>query len=261
MIMASTIVGYFEDYDEARRAAQDLIESGFEGETQLVGQQADGMHLTQNSQPESWWDRVKVALGIEDERELTTYREATQRGGTLVTVRVADEQTKRAADILERHHPVDLDQRAESWQTDTKATLTGVGAVQPGARENAASEVSVPIAEEQLTVGTRAVQRGALRIHTRVAERPVEEVVTLREEHAHVERRPVDRAPQAGEAAFQERTIEVKELGEEAVVSKQARVVEEVSVSKEQKARTETVRDTVRKTEVEVDRDDTVRRR
>jgi len=54
-------------------------------------------------------------------------------------------------------------------------------------------------------------------------------------------------------AAAQERTVEVTETAEEPVVRKQARVVEEVVVGKEQEERTETVRDTVRRTEVEVE--------
>ena len=61
------------------------------------------------------------------------------------------------------------------------------------------------------------------------------------------------RAGAVGGDAFKERTIEVEERGEEAVVSKEARVVEEVVVRKEADQRTETVSDTVRKTEVDVE--------
>ncbi len=70
-----------------------------------------------------------------------------------------------------------------------------------------------------------------------------------------VERRPVDRELAPGEAAFQERTIEAVERGEEAVVSKTARVTEEIGIRKEVERETETVRDTVRKQEVEVEDD------
>jgi uncharacterized protein (TIGR02271 family) len=259
--MASTIVAYFDDLSEARSAEQDLISSGFRDETKLVSQSVDGMHLGEPAQNENWWDRVKAAFGVDDERELGHYQEATRRGGTLVTVRVPDEQTNKVADILERHNPIDLDQKVESWQSDGKTTLTGVGAGSAAARGVVETEASIPLAEEELRVGKRAVQRGALRIHTYVTERPVQEQVSLREEQAFIDRRPVDRAAGVGEAAFQERTIEVEERGEEAVVSKQARVVEEVSVGKTATDRTETVRDTVRKTEVEVDRDTVPRKR
>jgi len=58
--------------------------------------------------------------------------------------------------------------------------------------------------------------------------------------------------PTDGEA-FKEQTITVTEMGEEAVISKQARVVEEVVLRKEAKEHTETIRDTVRRTDVQVD--------
>jgi uncharacterized protein (TIGR02271 family) len=78
--------------------------------------------------------------------------------------------------------------------------------------------------------------------------------VRLRDEAVHVERRPVDRpATEADFAAAKERTVEVAETDEEPVVRKQARVVEEVVVSKDVEEHTETIRDTVRRTEVEVE--------
>jgi uncharacterized protein (TIGR02271 family) len=107
--------------------------------------------------------------------------------------------------------------------------------------------------QEELQVGKRAVQQGGVRIHNRVTERPVEEKVNLREEHVNVERRPVDRPATSADKAFQERTIEARETTEQPVVNKQARVVEEVTLNKDVQQRTETVRDTVRRTDVEVE--------
>ncbi|WP_457094448.1 YsnF/AvaK domain-containing protein [Microvirga sp. P5_D2] len=120
----------------------------------------------------------------------------------------------------------------------------------------------IPIAEEELHVGKREVAHGRVRIQSRVIERPVQEQVTLREERIDVERRPVSgeyREGALGSDPFQERTIEVEERGEEAVVSKEARVVEEVVVRKDVEQRTETISDTVRKTEVDVEDERNVR--
>jgi uncharacterized protein (TIGR02271 family) len=120
----------------------------------------------------------------------------------------------------------------------------------------------IPIAEEELHVGKREVGHGRVRIQSRVVERPVQEQVTLREERVDVERRPVSGEYREGALSgdpFQERTIEVEERGEEAVVSKEARVVEEVVVRKDVEQRTETVSDTVRKTEVDVEDERNVR--
>ncbi len=122
-------------------------------------------------------------------------------------------------------------------------------------------EVS-PVVEEELNVGKREASRGRVRIQSRVVERPVEEQVNLREERVHVERRPVSGTAQAGSLgsdAFQERTIEVEERGQEAVVSKEARVTEELVIRKDVEERTETVSDTVRRTEVEVDDERSIR--
>ncbi|GEO14757.1 hypothetical protein MAE02_24530 [Microvirga aerophila] len=115
----------------------------------------------------------------------------------------------------------------------------------------------IPVVEEELHVGKRDVSRGKVRIHSHIVERPVHEQVELREERVHVERRPVSGSMQAGtadrDALFQERTIEMEERSEEAVVSKEARVKEELVIRKDVDQRAETISDTVRSTEVEVD--------
>jgi uncharacterized protein (TIGR02271 family) len=138
----------------------------------------------------------------------------------------------------------------------SESNLTGEDRTQLRGSDTGRDEV-IPVAEEELHVGKREVSRGRVRIRSHVTERPVQEQVTLAEERVQVERRPVEGSARAGAMSddnlFRERTIEVEERGEEAVVSKEARVVEEVLVRKEADQRTETVSDTVRKTEVEVE--------
>jgi uncharacterized protein (TIGR02271 family) len=115
-------------------------------------------------------------------------------------------------------------------------------------------DVRIPIVHDEIHVETRRVERGGVRIYSRVTEQPVEQEVHLRDERVAVERRPVDRpATERDLAAFKEGTIEVAETHEEAVVNKQARVVEEVVIDKDVREHTETVRDTVRHTEVDVE--------
>jgi uncharacterized protein (TIGR02271 family) len=115
-------------------------------------------------------------------------------------------------------------------------------------------EERIRLAEEQLRIGKRVDQGGRVRVRSYVVETPVEEQVTLRDEHVSVQRRTVDRAPTAAdEVLFAERTIEATESDEKAVVSKTAHVTGEVVVSKTAEERVETVRDTVRRTEVEVE--------
>jgi uncharacterized protein (TIGR02271 family) len=136
---------------------------------------------------------------------------------------------------------------ARPFTAETRAERTT--ATTPGTETEA-----IPVVEEDIRVGKRAVERGGVRVRSYVLERPVEQDVTLREERVEVERRPVDRPVGTVPAdAFRERSIEVTATGEEAVVQKDARVIEEVVVRKQAEERTETVRDTVRKTEVEVE--------
>lgn len=116
-------------------------------------------------------------------------------------------------------------------------------------------KAAIPVVKEDIQVGKREVQSsGGVRVESTVKERPVSEQINLREEHVNVERRPVDRPASAADLnAFQQGTIEVTERKEVPVVSKEARVVEEVRVGKEATTRTETVRDTVRETDVKVE--------
>ena len=110
----------------------------------------------------------------------------------------------------------------------------------------------IPLAEEQLEVGKRTIDHGTTRVRRYVVEKPVEREVNLHGEKVTIERRrPTDtHAPGAG--AFEERTVEVHETEEVPVTEKKARVAEEVVVHKEETDRTETVRDKVRREEVEV---------
>ncbi|WP_262269116.1 YsnF/AvaK domain-containing protein [Microvirga yunnanensis] len=212
-----------------------------------------------------------VDAGV-DENDAHAYAEGVRRGGALVTVRASDTEVDRIVDILDDEGTVDFDERENTWRSEgwtgagaTTASTTATGAT--GLTDRASSTARdtdevIPVAEEELHVGKREVNRGRVRLHSRVIERPVQEQVTLREERVAVERRPVSGSTQAGAISgdpFQERTIEVEERGEEAVVSKEARVVEEVVVRKEADQRTETISDTVRKTEVDVEDDRNIR--
>ena len=144
----------------------------------------------------------------------------------------------------------------EDGESDSYEALTGTAGAKHVAgltREAAEGETVLPIIEEQFKVGKRSVDTGGARIRTTIEEVPVEETVSLREENVTVERRPVNRPVENAPAAFEEGTIEVTEMAEVPVVSKEARVVEEVVVSKDVTEHQETVRDTVRRTDVDVD--------
>ncbi len=195
--------------------------------------------------------------------DTTTYARSVESGATVVTVQVPEQHITRVSDILERHDPIDFDERAASYgttettttrSTTTPAMATGATtarAAMPTAMENDSGMIQ--LAEEQLTVGKRVVNRGTTRVRRYVVETPVEEQVSLHSETVHVDRRPVTDGRPVTAGDFTDQVIEMAETGEEAVVGKTARVVEEISLHKEGVDRTETVRDTVRRQEVEVE--------
>lgn len=120
--------------------------------------------------------------------------------------------------------------------------------------DNDLTDKTIPVIEENIEVGKKTVQTGGVRVRSRIVEKPVEEELRLRTERVYVERNPVDRpASDSDFTSFKEGEVEVTEHAEVPVVNKEARVVEEVSLGKDVDERTETVRDTVRKTEVDID--------
>lgn len=179
------------------------------------------------------------------------YAEGLNRGHVLLTANVDETQTDEAIRVLEGSHAIDFDKAQSDWKSAGWTAPTV--ATPPNVAAGGADE-AIPIVEERLVVGKREVDRGGVRVRSYVVETPVSEQVSLREENVSIERRPVDRALTGAEDAFRDRSIEMTETSEEAVVGKQAYVKEELTIKKDVSQRTEEVNDTVRHTEVEVER-------
>ena len=259
--MVGTLVGVFDDHDDAEQARERLASAGFGRDAIQITPERSSSGSSE-AVPAGRSERAgglrgffASLFGSNDDETHGHYSEAVRRGSMVLTVNVQDEsQIERATEILEDCGAIDVDERVEHWKA---AGYTGDDEqAKPLARDEiAADRQTLEVMQEELKVGKRAVQRGAVRVHRRVTETPVEEQVTLNQEHTVVERRPVDRPATAADlAAFKEGEIEIRESSEEPVVSKTARVVEEVSIGKEATQRTETVSDTVRRTDVDVER-------
>ena len=164
-----------------------------------------------------------------------------------------ESEVARATNVMDKMGGVDVEERAEAWRAQG---WTGFNADAEYDDQDAAfARQSVPVVQEDLQVGKRTVNVGGLRVIKRMSEKPVSEIVKLREEHATIERRPVDRvATEADFTNFKEGTFEVRETAEEAVIAKTARVVEEVVVGKTTTERSETVSDSLRRTDVSVEK-------
>jgi uncharacterized protein (TIGR02271 family) len=249
--MAQTVVGLFNSAVEAQEAVQKLMSAGFvSSNVDVAAQDAqNAQHLSATTDSDNnaedgisrFFDNL---FGTDDNDSARAYTATTRSGRSVVTVHAASaDEAERARDILDDNGAIDVHEQAASQ---------GYGATaQTG---TAQTDQALPIIEENLQVGKRVEQTGGARIRSRIIERPVEEHVRLREEHINIQRREVNRpATEADFAAFQEGEISITEQAERAVVAKEARVVGEVSIGKEVTEHDETVRETVRRTDVEVE--------
>jgi uncharacterized protein (TIGR02271 family) len=146
-----------------------------------------------------------------------------------------------------------------AYDTTTATTDTLIGTETDrlaAARVATDDEIRIPVMEEELTATVRPQEAGAVRIEKDVVSEQRTLDVPVTEERVRVERRVVDRPVTAADAdAFEETVIEVPLRTETVDLQKQARVAEEVVISKEAEQRTEQVSGTVRREEVFVDED------
>ncbi len=262
--MTQTVIGYFDTPDAAQAAEEKLARRGIdESALHLAAEDTAYTGSTVPQRPARHGTSgirqfFAELFGTDNDEDAGHYSEAVRRGGVVLAVDVPEgTPIEEVREALEEAGAVDIDERVEQWRQQ------GYSGYNPEAQPYSADEVArerktvLPVIEESIEVGKREVARGTVRVYTRTVEEPFSESVTLREERATIERRPVDRPASANEIeALGEKSVEVREMAEKAVVNKTARVVEEVEVGKEVTERTETIDDTLRHTEVEIDRGD-----
>ena len=248
--MSKTVVGLFNSKSEAEQVKQTLVSSGYEtGKVSIVASGDTG-----STEGEGIGQKISSffsSLTGGDEHAHNHYATGVNSGGALLTVTAADEDANAVAALLKQHGARDIDGGYQSAANQGTPVYGGTANI--NATNNLTDQTAIPIVEEQLVVGKREVDRGGVRIYSHVVERPVEADVTLRDESINVERRFVDRPATAADFTSGTGTFEMRASGEEAVVGKSSRVVEEVLIGKESSQRTENIQDTVRRTEVDVE--------
>ncbi len=298
--MQHTLVAVFDNRSDAQNAMDELLASGFTRDNvyvssaDLTGQDTTmtGTTTTGAVHEEGVGASIKHffanLFGSDEDEHVTRYSTAVTGGQHVLTLTTTSEpEVERAADVIERFGPVDIDERHDlsgnaaslgtsAYQPQSSSTLQA-GSMQSGTQagnlsgslsdstlrsdslqrdtavDQTTGKAAIPVVQEEVRVGKRQVERGGVRVFSRMVETPVNESVSLREEHVSVERRPVDQPINPADvAALKDQTIELRETAEEAVVQKSARVVEEVVVGKEVSQRQQQIQDTVRHTEVEV---------
>lgn len=273
--MAHTVIGIFDNASEAQQAVDQLVSQGFSRSnidlsagTSPTATGSDALipdrHVNSSgTRTEEIVDDTKdVGSGIggffsslfgsDDEEETRKYSTVGNRGSIVTVHADTDALAEQAADILDEAGAVDVNERAAEYGYVSTAPTALIDTTTPVTETG--SEQSIKVIEENLEVGKRTVETGGVRLRSRIVAKPVEESIRLREERVTVSRTPVNRAATAADLnAFQEGEISLTEHAEVPVVSKTANVVEEISVGKAVTEREEVIRDTVRKTEVDVE--------
>jgi uncharacterized protein (TIGR02271 family) len=270
------IVAVFDTASAAQGAREQLVQMGIPNErTSVLDQDSSSERTVQTPHAKgTFWTHVKEMFMPHEDRH--TYEESVRRGGYMLVTNVDDAAADQVIACLERAGAIDLDQRESRWRSEgwSPAAKPSVapdvaGTASPAVRADGARTAaladdveseSIPVVEERLRIGKREVNRGSVRVRSYIVEEPVHEEVRLREERVNVERRPVAdsvRPVVKGNPAdlLQERTIEVTETAEQAVVGKETRVTEQVVVSKTAAEHVEAVDDTVRRTKVDIEDD------
>ena len=227
--MSTTIIAMYDNADKAEKAVNEIVRAGVSRDAVDVLQgDGNGNSAVVGKLTERGVERQEAAI----------YAEAIGKGSLMVAVEAPEETAQDAYEIMNRFAARDLEQLVAEAE---------------GSNEE---RESVPVVEEEVSIGKRKVLRGGVRVTSTVKERPVEETVKLREENVEVEQTRADRklSPEEAEKAFQQQAVELAETAEETVFSKEARVIGEVSLGKSAAEREETVQATARRTDVKVEK-------
>uniref|UniRef100_UPI00289E6D1D YsnF/AvaK domain-containing protein n=1 Tax=Pantoea eucalypti TaxID=470933 RepID=UPI00289E6D1D len=261
------IVTLFDSAIQAEAAKRNLVKAGFsDRDISLIS----GERLQQEGQSirhPSLWQRL---FGHDvDKDEADVYTRAMDKGGVVLTIRTEEEKLARAMTILHSHDSVDVPSRLQS-SVNNGNTAPGIN---PTAGKQFAGETNdrqveprrtsltgdeseadiLRLAEEQVEVGKRLVSEGSTRVRRYTVTDIVSEDISLHEQHADIFRRSVNEPALAGEVDWSEKTVEVAETHEQPVINKTTHVKEEVVVRTDGSDRTETINDTVRRQEVDID--------
>ena len=248
-----TLVAVFDIAAQADAAVIALVREGIAaGDIERHATAALTSSISTPAGGSGFWNTL---FGGETSREQNQVYDRTVRaGGEVMTVLMDERDADRIMTILEPFGPVDVAERAASYGSVPSVPVSAPVSAGQAPAPAEASEQTFQLSEERLAVGKRAVSRGATRLRRFVRTQAVEQNVTLRDERVSVTRRAAAPDVVADPEAFTNRVIEMTETDEELVITKMARVREEVVLHKEVTERIETVRENLRREEIEVDK-------
>ena len=210
--MQHTLVAVFDNRDDARKAMDELLNSGFtrqevrlsEGDASNAGaapvarsgandEADDDVANDDGSFGSSIKHFFSNLFGTGHSEHAHKYSEAVSRGHYVLTLSADGEpEVERAADIIERYGPIDIDEQSAQWGSPNMATdamRMGADAQQqsasmsrqstqgsqggmqdstPGASQQRAPQSDAnsanPALQEELRISQRDLQRGGVRV-------------------------------------------------------------------------------------------------
>jgi hypothetical protein len=186
-IMQQTLVVVFDNRADAQRAMNELVACGYPREQLRLSDSAATDAASRAALDHSFMSGVRHffsdLFGHERSESARMYSEAVARGNHVLTLTAGSlPEVERAADIVERFGPIDIDEHASLWAGGQPAR-GGAAAMQqsaPGSQQFAQGEPqgaaqrtdnkAIPANQDELKVGTRPVERGGARIYQRVEE-------------------------------------------------------------------------------------------
>lgn len=267
-----TIVTMFSSLSLAEGAKRNLIKAGFlDDDIDIIS--GDRLRTEgHEARHPGFWQRLFGNTLEEDQAEV--YEDAIRTGGVVLSLRADEDELPRALGILDAHEELterraalpDDDVTNDGLTAPASGTFQDSAAVEPLHTEPAhrvagrtpltgdeSNEDVLRLAEERLEVGKRLVSEGSTRVRRYTVTEPVSENISLREQHAEIFRRPVSGTGSPGNVDWSEKTVEVEESHEQPVINKTAEIIEEVVLRKEASDRVETINDSVRRQEVDID--------
>jgi len=159
--MQHTLISVFEDRKDAEQARDDLLAAGFTGDQVKISKSdPTGMTDSVTGRPTSpptdthtqgFGASIKEffhdIFGSDTSPYAQKYTDAVGRGHHVLTVIAADEvEVERAADVVERHGPVDIDEKHAEWAGGAPVAqsesmrMSGAGGMQQSATLSQQSE-------------------------------------------------------------------------------------------------------------------------
>ena len=213
------------------------------------------VNATLGYEPEGLLEKTGDALGIpsgrieEDLKRFRDYIEERGRetGGWRGQV---GEGEKADLGVLPTTHSR-LEEVADQPYEGQRETSERTASAQP--RETGReSTIEVPLSEEEVKVGKRTVGAGEVKLHKTITTEEVNVPVELKREDIVVERVPAHEV-ESGKEPFQEEHIQIPLSREEPVVEKEIRLTGGVRVRKTEGVEKQTIQETVRREDVDVD--------